>query len=195
MNFFQKISLAIAASTAFALSAQETNLIKFGDFENLPPVRENTVKNMKKHGFDINRDPVVLIPGWFSKKGDKAINIVQATDADRNAVKSGKNAMNVKASILHMYTGTAFAPGIYDLSLAYKGKGKLMVIFYYYDKYGKHLGNSTHKVSLTAGNDWKTYNGKIELKAEKPGTSKARFAFVFYNSDITVDDIVLKSAK
>lgn len=193
MNLIQKLSLAVIASTAFTLSAQQ-NLIKYGDFENLPPANPKSIERMKKSGVDINRNPVALITGWYTKKGKVAINIVQATEKDKTAVKSGKNALNVKAANLHMYTPFLLAPGTYDLSFAYKGKGQVRVALYFYGAKGRHLGNSSAKATVRAGKDWQTYTGKITITPEKKGTEKARLVMIFVNADITVDDIVLKKS-
>ena len=63
-----KLFSAFVFCAALTLSAQEGNLIPHGDFEKLPAGRVNMVTSMKKSGLDINRDPVALTPGWYSKK-------------------------------------------------------------------------------------------------------------------------------
>ena len=190
-----KLFSAFVFCAALTLSAQEGNLIPHGDFEKLPAGRVNMVTSMKKSGLDINRDPVALTPGWYSKKGGApSVQVIQAA-GDKSNVASGEAALNVKAGLLHLYTSKQFASGTYDLSFAYKGKGRVEIALYFYNAKGKHLGNSKAKVSLSAKPEWQTYNGKITITAEKPETAKARFVFIFVSSDITIDDIVLKPAK
>ena len=193
MNKLQKIAFALAAVSAVSLGAQE-NLLKFGDFENLPAGRVNMVKSMVKGGLDINRDAVCVTPGWRSKKAPSSIKIVDAS-ADKNAVKSGKNALNVKTPMMHVYTQQMFPLGEYEISFAYKGKGSVGVCLYYYSAKHKHLGNSNRKANMKASADWQTYTGKITVAADKKEAVKARFVFIFDSSDITIDDIVIKPVK
>ena len=195
MNLFKKLTLAAVVAAAVSLSAQDGNLIKYGDFENLPAGSTSMAASMKKSGLDINRDPVCLTPGWYVKKNQPSIKVVDAEKDGKDAVKSGKGAMNVKAQTLHAYTGNQYSMGTYDISFAYKGKGILYVSLYFYNANGKHLGNSAPKVTIKPTANWQTFNGKIKITPEKPDTSKARLVFIFVSSDITIDDIVLKPSK
>ena len=195
MKKILKHSLALAALSAFTLCAQDGNIIKFGDFENLPAGRTGMVASMKKSGVDINRDPVSFTPGWYKGKTKPSIQIIQATDADKSVVKSGNFAMKVKAEMIHMYTPAQFPLGTYDLSFAYKGTGKLDVSLYFYSAAGKLLGSERFKGNIVAGADWRMFNEKINITTKRSGAAKARLVLIFKDAEITVDDIVLKPAE
>ena len=187
------LASVLTICAAFFVYAQEENLIKHGDFENLPPANEAKLKQFRAKGIEINHDSAVLIPGWYSKK-DKApvITLINAKNADD--AKSGQHALKVEAVSAHMYTETV-SPGTYELSFFCKGKGRIYINTYLYGKANKHLGNANTGFAVVPSATWKKYTKTIKIGFDKENVQKVRLAFVFVNAAVTLDDISLIPVK
>ena len=184
----------LALCAAGSVCAQEKNLIKFGDFENLPPSNKAKIKRFQENGIEINRDPVVLIPGWFSKKQNPPkITLIEAGAADD--VKSGRNALKVEAVNAQFYTSQTFQPGTYEFSFFCKGKGKVFIYAYLYDQKGKYLGTENTGFSVLPANSWKKYAKTVKIGFGKENVANVRLAFAFVKAEVTLDDISLVLVK
>ena len=190
MNRKMLLTSAFAVCAVFSALAQEENLIKSGDFENLPPANEAKVKQFQAKGIEINRDPVVLIPGWFNKKvKPPKITLIEAASEDD--VKSGRYGLKVETANAHMYTADAFQPGTYELSFFCKGSGKIFIQTYLYGQNGKYLGNGNTGFIVSPVNSWKKYAKTVKIGFGKENVAKVRLAFVFVKAAVTLDDISL----
>ena len=194
MNRKMLLTSAFAVCALFSVCAQEGNLIKSGDFENLPPVNEAKVKQFQAKGIKIDRDPVVLIPGWFNKKEKPPkITLIEAKAADD--VKSGRYGLKVEAANAHMYTADSFLPGTYELSFFCKGSGKIFVQTYHYSQNGKYLGSGNTGLIVSPVKGWKKYAKTVKIGSGKENVAKVRLAFVFVKAAVTLDDISLIPVK
>ena len=194
MNRKMLLASAFAVCAVFSAPAQEGNLIKSGDFENLPPANETKIKQFQAKGIEINRDPVVLIPGWFNKKENPPkITLIEAKAADD--VKSGRYGLKVEAANAHLYTADSFQPGTYELSFFCKGNGKIFVHTYLYGQNGKYLGNGNTGLIVSPVKTWKKYAKTVKIGFGKENVAKVRLAFVFVKASVTLDDISLIPVK
>ena len=184
----------LALCAAGSVCAQGENLIKFGDFENLPPSNEAKIKQFQAKGIDINRDPVVLIPGWFSTKvKSPKVTLIEAEGTDD--VKSGRNGLKVEAANAHLYTSQAFQPGTYEFSFFCKGKGKVFIYAYLYDQKGKYLGTASTGFNISPVDSWKKYAKTVKIGFGKENVAKVRLAFACVKAEVTLDDISLIPVK
>lgn len=199
------IAAVLLFSTVILGAGEEKNVLKNGDFETRLVIAKALDKNLLhyiRNGWDMGRGPIAVLPEyWRPCYGQTFFELIDTEEfpEKKEFVRSGKRSCHFKfGKIFCQFMHTPqIAPGKYELSFWYKGKGRIGFSDICYGinpatgRPGKHL-KSIRFYHKNVNSDGKWVNIRLQCNIGSfKGTVYSILYFGGANGDFYLDDVRL----
>ena len=193
---------AILCCIGFLAGAEETSILKNGDFEQISEVTKGAAPWLMRKvqaGWDFTPGPIAYLPQhWGPNVGKAKVRVIDAKEnpADKANVHGGNRSLYLEPKHAHMYnSGTKIKPGKYKVSVWAKGEGYFLLGYYNYSNTNRNMGAGSCKVEVRPTAEWKEYSAVTEIGKNKPDIGYSFLSIIATRGKIYIDDIKVVPVK